>query len=81
MPNKIFRPKVDLNTYSNKKNLNPQVYYGLPENIQFCKKCVISNQRPNSVVEYDHRSNSKKETINFDENQICDACLLTLKKK
>ena len=26
--------------------------YGLPERIVFCRSCVISNQRPNSVVEF-----------------------------
>ena len=35
---------------------------------------MISNQRPNSAVEYAHTSNSKKSTINFDNNGICDAC-------
>lgn len=48
--------------------------YGLPHDIVFCKKCVISNQRPNSAVEYQHTKNTKKETIFFDEHGICDAC-------
>ena len=25
--------------------------YGLPHDVKFCKRCVISNQRPSSVVE------------------------------
>lgn len=51
-----------------------KILYGLPEKAMFCTKCVISNQRPNSAVEYEHTKNSKKTTINFDENNICDAC-------
>lgn len=48
--------------------------YGLPEDIKHCKTCVITNQRPNSAVEFKHNAESKKSTINFDENCICDAC-------
>jgi len=55
--------------------------YGLPKEVGFCKKCVISNQRPNSAVEFQHTSESKKKTINFDENGICDACHVAEKKK
>ena len=29
-----------------------EVKYGLPKDVIFCKKCTISNQRPNSTVEY-----------------------------
>jgi N-acetyl sugar amidotransferase len=55
--------------------------YGLPQQVQFCKKCVISNQRPNSAVEFEHTEDSKKNTIHFDENGVCDACRLTEQKK
>ncbi|GAB7027933.1 N-acetyl sugar amidotransferase [Geotalea toluenoxydans] len=55
--------------------------YGLPNEVKFCKKCVISNQRPNSAVEYEHTKASKKQTINFDENGVCDACKVTEQKK
>lgn len=48
--------------------------YGLPNEVHFCKKCIISNQRPNSAVEFQHTAASKKKTINFDENGVCDAC-------
>ena len=59
----------------------PQVLYGLPESVEYCKKCVISNQRPNSAVEYKHVQGSKKATINFDENGVCDACNFTERKR
>ena len=29
-----------------------RIKYGLPRYVHFCKQCVISNQRPNSAVEY-----------------------------
>jgi N-acetyl sugar amidotransferase len=48
--------------------------YGLPLKVEFCTRCVISNQRPNSTVEYHHTSQSKKATIHFDEDGVCDAC-------
>ena len=46
--NKIPYPqKVDLKKYS--KDNNPKSYYGLPEEVKFCKKCVMSNQRPRII--------------------------------
>lgn len=48
--------------------------YGLPEEVKFCKKCVISNQRPVSTVEFKNKKNDRKETIAFDEKDVCDAC-------
>ncbi|MFZ5354295.1 MAG: N-acetyl sugar amidotransferase [Bacillota bacterium] len=57
-----------------------EVKYGLPKKVEFCKKCVISNQRPNSCVEHKHTIHTKKETIHFDENGVCDACRTTERK-
>ncbi|MEE9209878.1 MAG: N-acetyl sugar amidotransferase [Kiloniellales bacterium] len=51
-----------------------EVKYGLPPEVKFCKRCVISNQRPSSAVEFEHRPDSKKATITFDEDDVCDAC-------
>lgn len=48
--------------------------YGLPEEVKFCKRCIMSNQRPASAVEFKHTIDSKKVTMNFDEEGICDAC-------
>lgn len=50
------------------------VKYGLPREVKFCRQCVISNQRPNSAVEYEHTAASRKATIHFDDEGICDAC-------
>lgn len=55
--------------------------YGLPVSVRFCRHCVISNQRPNSTVEYAHTEKSKKETIHFDAEGVCDACRFAEKKK
>ena len=60
---------------------NPETLYGLPNNVSFCKKCVISNQRPNSTVEFSHRKENQKQTIHFDEKGICDACRVTEHKR
>jgi N-acetyl sugar amidotransferase len=62
------------------ENVRPKVLYGLPKDVIFCNNCVISNQRPNSALEYKHTKNSLKRTIHFDENGICDACLFARKK-
>ena len=53
---------------------NLEAYYGLPSEVKFCKRCTMSNQRPASAVEFKHNRNSKKVTINFDEEGVCDAC-------
>lgn len=55
--------------------------YGLPSEVKFCKKCVISNQRPNSAIEFVHTSESKKQTIHFDDAGVCDACRVTEQKQ
>lgn len=55
--------------------------YGLPSEVKYCSRCVISNQRPNSAVEYTHNRSSKKTTIGFNSDGVCDACLVADKKK
>lgn len=51
-----------------------KVKYGLPEDICFCKRCVMSNQRPSSAIECKHTIASKKVTLHIDEEGVCDAC-------
>lgn len=55
--------------------------YGLPLDVRFCRRCVISNQRPNSAVEYAHTTASRKQTIAFDAEGVCDACRLAEQKQ
>jgi len=48
--------------------------YSLPEDVIFCSKCVMSNQRPRSVVEF-KSSNNQKSGLNINANSsVCDAC-------
>ena len=47
--------------------------YGLPEKVVFCKKTLISNQRPNSAIEFLHNKDTKKKTLFIDKNGISDA--------
>lgn len=73
------RRHIDLAPFS--KAQPTEGRYGLPLEVGFCKQCVISNQRPNSAVEYAHTRDSKKKTINFDEHGVCDACRLAEQKQ
>tara|TARA_B110001452_G_scaffold266324_1_gene272899 strand:+ start:2466 stop:3692 length:1227 start_codon:yes stop_codon:yes gene_type:complete len=51
-------------------------FYDLPEKVVFCKKCVLSNQRPSSYTEFKHLRNRKgAKYLNIDSKTgICDAC-------
>lgn len=49
-------------------------FFGLPNQVRFCRSCVISNQRPSSTVEFKHNREEKKQTIGFANDGICDAC-------
>ena len=59
----------------------PETLYGLPSEVKFCRSCVISNQRPNSAVEYKHTKETKKTTILFDKHGVCDACNFAERKR
>ncbi|MCX6056658.1 MAG: N-acetyl sugar amidotransferase, partial [Chloroflexi bacterium] len=49
--------------------------YGLPENVVFCNRCVMSNQRPASIPEFKHTPDRKDaKYMHIDEEGICDAC-------
>jgi len=54
-----------------KNNRNP--LYGLPRKVIFCKKTLISNQKPTSSIEFNHNLKSKKKTLFIDKNQISDS--------
>ena len=65
--------KFNLSKYSI-PNKELEAYYGLPKDIIFCSRCVMSNQRPTSTVEFKHNADSKKNTMAFDSDGVCDAC-------
>ena len=77
---KNSRLKIDPSEY--RSDVEPKtVLYGLPKEVKFCKKCVISNQRPTSTIEFEHTEDSSKNTIHFDSFGICDACRLAEEKR
>lgn len=79
--NRIPAPSnVDLSAYS-PSDKNPSAKYGLPSQVVFCKRCVVSNQRPRSSVEFKNTANEQKSTINLDNDGICDACRVAKHKK
>ena len=62
------------------KKLN--ALYNLPGEIKFCKKCVISNQRPSSVPEFYHTKERKgAHYIQFNSEQVCEACAQASEKE
>ena len=61
--------------------MKKKAFYGLPEKIIFCKKSLMSNQRPNSSVEFSHKISSNKKTIKFDKNGISETWKFSRKKK
>lgn len=64
-----------------KELIKHKALYGLPNEVVYCSNCVISNQRPNSAIEYSHKKGSQKTTIRIDDQNICDACKLSEKKR
>jgi CMP-N,N'-diacetyllegionaminic acid synthase len=58
----------------------PASRYGLPLDVGFCKQCVISNQRPNSAVEYAHTRTARKRRSTSTSDGVCDACRLAEQK-
>jgi N-acetyl sugar amidotransferase len=73
--------QVDYISRFNESVEKPEALYGLPKDVAFCSRCVISNQRPNSAVEFEHTHNSDKSTIFFDKDNICDACHIAEAKR
>lgn len=51
-----------------------EAYYGLPSEVVFCKRCVMSNQRPASYPEFKHKKDRITPTLHIDEEGVCDAC-------
>lgn len=51
-----------------------EVKYGLPQHVQFCDECSMTNQRPNSCYEFEHTAKSIKKSLNLQIDGVCDAC-------
>jgi N-acetyl sugar amidotransferase len=61
-----------------KKN---KTLFNLPRKVLFCEKTLISNQRPQSSLEFYHNIHSQKKTISFDQNNISESWHYSRKKK
>lgn len=61
--------------------MSKKALFGLPDEVKFCKKCVISNQRPSSTVEFKNTKGERKKVINFNNEGICSACLYHQEKE
>lgn len=49
--------------------------YGLPEKVIYCRRCVMSNQRPASIPEFKHTPDRRGANyLRIDEEGVCDAC-------
>ena len=53
--------------------MKSKTLYGLPRKVIFCKKTLISNQRPTSAIEFLHTKKTKKKTLFIDKNGISDS--------
>ena len=61
MTNFKYPARVSVNYEKfDRNNENLEAKFGLPKEVVFCKKCTISNQRPNSAIEYSHNKNTIK---------------------
>ncbi|ABX09422.1 N-acetyl sugar amidotransferase [Prochlorococcus marinus] len=69
---------VEKEKFKRKESL--ETLYGLPQEVKFCRSCVISNQRPSSTIEFKNDGKDSKQVINLDEMGICDACRVKEKK-
>lgn len=58
-----------------------QTYHGLPEEVRYCQRCVMSNQRPSSYPEFRHTPDRKPPTLQIDGEGVCDACRYAEKKE
>ncbi len=59
-----------------------EVYFGLPEKVVWCKRCLMSNQRPASIPEFKHTPDrAGAKYLHIDEEGICDACRFAEKKE
>jgi len=58
-----------------------EAYYGLPAQVTFCTRCVMSNQRPSSYPEFRHTKDRKTPTLHIGDDGVCDACRFAERKE
>ena len=64
----------------NIKNNTDVGKYGLPNEVKYCVKCNVTNQKPTSTNEYKHDKDTLQIPISFDKNDVCHACKIVEKK-
>ena len=65
-----YAAAIDLSRFAG-NIAEPEALYGLPNEVKFCRRCVISNQRPNSAVEYRHaRETRNRECFGLPTDQF-----------
>lgn len=57
-----------------------EAFFGLPEKVHYCKKCVESNQRMMGSVQHRDTKETKKQTALFDDEGVCLSCRYFEKK-
>jgi len=63
-------------------NTKTETKYGLPAKVVYCRRCVMSNQRPASIPEFKHLPDRRgAKYLHIDENGVCDACRQAEKKE
>lgn len=55
--------------------------FGLPDKVVFCRRCLMSNQRPSSTVEFKRGRDHQYSTLFIDEDGVCDACKFAEQKE
>lgn len=50
-----------------------QSYFGMPVEVKYCSKCVMSNQRPSTTIEF--KNVDKKQSLEMDDRSVCAACI------
>lgn len=58
-----------------------EAYFGLPREVVFCRRCVMSNQRPSSYPEFLHTRDRQTPTLHIDAEGVCDACRFAERKE
>lgn len=64
--------RFDYNSYKVRKTL--EVKHNLPPEVIYCKKCVMSNQRPATHPEFSKKSSKDTPVSAFNNDGLCDAC-------
>ena len=57
--------KYNLNFSEYKKEKSDLSYYNLPNDVVFCKTCLMSNQKPVQTIEHTSQVSDQKTTLDF----------------